>query len=173
MVTDLRYWVWLLGPWSLIKNFRSWDLGLWHWILGLAFWVADPGSWDKVSKSFVPVHSAVITKCDKKLLQNVTGITKCDIFYKVRRNSMTSFTNRCLSFQIFQWWTFYYWSNDGFALWYQPHTCYYKIIVYKNRQAIISRIFNEWIKNYVEAHSSQTIPFNKYAMKLQKGMQKL
>ena len=77
------------------------------------------------------------------------------------------------SFQIFQWRIFYSWSNDDFALWYQPHTCYYKTIVYKNRQALISRIFNEWIKNYVEAHLSQTILFNNYALKLQKGMQKL
>ena len=29
-----------------------------------------------------------ITKCDKKLLQSVTGITKSDIYYKVRRNKV-------------------------------------------------------------------------------------
>ena len=28
----------------------------------------------------------VITKCDRSLLQSVSGITKCDSYYKVTRN---------------------------------------------------------------------------------------
>ena len=28
-----------------------------------------------------------VTKCDRKLLQNVTGITKCDNYNKVRHNN--------------------------------------------------------------------------------------
>ena len=29
----------------------------------------------------------VITKCDRSLLQSTSGITKCDTYYKVRRNN--------------------------------------------------------------------------------------
>ena len=29
----------------------------------------------------------IVTRCDKKLLQSVTGITKCNNYYKIRRNT--------------------------------------------------------------------------------------
>ena len=32
-------------------------------------------------------QSNLITKCDKLLLQSASGITKCDSYYKVRRNT--------------------------------------------------------------------------------------
>ena len=34
-----------------------------------------------------------ITKCDKKLLQSVTGITTCDNYYKVSRNKVLVYPN--------------------------------------------------------------------------------
>ena len=32
-----------------------------------------------------------ITKCDRSLLQSASGITKCDSYYKVRRNTPISY----------------------------------------------------------------------------------
>ena len=72
MVTDVRSWVWIVGPgtWVWTLSFRS-------WVLFPGYWVVDPGSW-------IPVHSVVITVCDKKyykvwqVLQSVTVVTKCD-----------------------------------------------------------------------------------------------
>ena len=37
-----------------------------------------------------------IKKCDKKLLQSVAGITKCDKYYKVKRNSLPVLYKTCV-----------------------------------------------------------------------------
>ena len=47
------------------------------------------GSWVLGPRSLVPVHPAIIAKCDKKLLPVVTGIAKCDSYYKVRQKIIT------------------------------------------------------------------------------------
>ena len=39
-----------------------------------------------------------ITKCDRLLLQSASGITKCDSYYKVRRNTFSSFIS-----EVFSW----------------------------------------------------------------------
>ena len=41
-------------------------------------WSDTSGSWSKVL-----VHSEINPKCNKKLLEKVVGITKCDSYYKV------------------------------------------------------------------------------------------
>ena len=48
------------------------------WFPGPGSWIPSPSSWAAGPGSFVPVHSVIVTNCDKNLLQNVTGITKCD-----------------------------------------------------------------------------------------------
>ena len=40
----------------------------------------------------------IITKCGKNLLQSVEGITKCDSYYNVRRNTLYDFNVLCNSF---------------------------------------------------------------------------
>ena len=60
-----------MGPRSQVLVSKS-------WILGVGFW------------SFVTIHSVIITKCDKKLLQRVAGITKCDNITKFDRKLLQS-----------------------------------------------------------------------------------
>ena len=58
---------WILGPGPCV-----WNLNLRSRVLGPGSSIPDPGS------SWVPVHSVLITKWDKKLLRSVTIITKSD-----------------------------------------------------------------------------------------------
>ena len=76
------------GPQSLIPGhclsvagLESLVLGPGSWVLVFRSWVLE--SWATSTRSLVPAHSVIIKKCDKKLLQNVTGNTKCDRYYKV------------------------------------------------------------------------------------------
>ena len=69
-------------PWSQMSSRRSKFLVLdsrsWVWISSLRSWVVGPGLWLPGPGFCVLVHSLIITKCDKKLLQSVTGIINCD-----------------------------------------------------------------------------------------------
>ena len=80
------------------------SLGSWPWNFGHRFQVVGPGfgSWFSDSGScfldpwsqlpghgsLIPVRSVVNTKCDKKLLQSLTGIIKCDNYYKVWKKDL-------------------------------------------------------------------------------------
>ena len=94
------------------------DLSLWprSWILGSGISVAFPWSWIQEplvlgprAQVFCPSNYSVIiakcekktivesgryyklwviTKCERKLLQDVTGITKCDDYYKIRDKAL-------------------------------------------------------------------------------------
>ena len=62
---------------------RPWSPGLGIWVLDLEYQVLGsgsqvPGPGLKISIFYSRVHSVIITKCDKKLLENVTVIVKCD-----------------------------------------------------------------------------------------------
>ena len=57
----------------------SWVVGLGFRSLGSASQVLSSGF--KPPKFLVLVHSVIITKCDKELLQIVPATTRCDSFY--------------------------------------------------------------------------------------------
>ena len=69
-------------------------------VLGTGSWVSGPGFLVfgfqlpvlvlKVPSLYYRDHSIIITKCDKKLLQSVTGITKWDSYCKVRQKITTN-----------------------------------------------------------------------------------
>ena len=52
-------------------------------VLASGFWFLDFGFSFSGPRSWNPVASVNITKCDNNLLQRVTGITKYDTYYKV------------------------------------------------------------------------------------------
>ena len=41
----------------------------------------------------------VITKCDRSLLQSASGITKCNSYYKVRRNKVRKIKPKVVSYR--------------------------------------------------------------------------
>ena len=101
MVTYLRSWIRVLEPGYLILGSRWWALSPESWVSGFVAWALNSASQVLRLKVWqVLLNVTVITKCDKKLLQNmtgidknfdnklfqrVTGITKWDNYYKVRR----------------------------------------------------------------------------------------
>ena len=74
---------WLFDPDFFILGSGSWESGPGSWVIYPCFWILDP--WSKVScpGSRVSVHSVIITKSGEKLIQSVTGIIKCNCYYKV------------------------------------------------------------------------------------------
>ena len=74
----------------LVFNPRSWILGAGSWVLGFYLdfgflsQIPGPESQDYFFGSQVSFQSVGITKCYKNIL-SVTGITKCDSYYKVRQ----------------------------------------------------------------------------------------
>ena len=99
-----------LGPEFWVLGSTSRVLGPKSWVLRCRCWVFGSGPSDNYYYKVWQVLQNVtviikcerkllkIVTCDKKLLQSVKGITKCDNYYKVRRNSISRtapFFNLC------------------------------------------------------------------------------
>ena len=91
-ILAFRFEFLVLFLWALIPchrlcfgDFESQFLCSVAWIDVSRSWSYDPSpdSWDAVIGSLVLIHSVIITKGGKKLLQNVSDITKHGNYYKV------------------------------------------------------------------------------------------
>ena len=61
------------------------------WLFGSGYQVLGPRTQVQGPSSLVLVHSVIITKCEKKLLQNVTGNTKYNSHYKMWQKNVTKY----------------------------------------------------------------------------------
>ena len=88
-------------------NYRSQNMGLgyWSWIFDLGFQVLRAGLFSSYYKVWPDIFTkrdtesqsvTVIRKCDRKSLQNVIDITRCDKYYNVRQKIITKCDKKLL-----------------------------------------------------------------------------